>query len=312
MTSSEGHLRRAAAGYLHRTHRPLNCLMFLLPLLAAYEAGAVFYRDRLLAPRHLAMLMDQFGASARFLPPLVIVVVLVAWHAASRQRWQVDADAVLGMLVESVLLMVPMIGLGRLTDRLLEAALQAGPEAARSLPAEVLSGMGAGIYEEFLFRLVGIGLIMLICVDLLKGPRGAVAAVAVVTSSARRPSVGGCWSSAPAPGLTWPPCTSPAASASPSAPTPATTSCWCCDSAVSTMKLRAGPTSREREPSRGGSPARLSSPKSDPPRCESCGRSAARTPIPKRTSGLELWPTVLEALSKALLPSAPTAGLGPG
>jgi membrane protease YdiL (CAAX protease family) len=43
--------------------------------------------------------------------------------------------------------------------------------------------MGAGIYEEFLFRLVGIGLIMLICVDLLKGPRGAVAAVAVVATS---------------------------------------------------------------------------------------------------------------------------------
>ena len=185
MSVSDSQLGRAAAGYLHKTHRPLNCLMFLLPLLAAYEAGALFYHDRLLAPRHLNQLIDQFGASAQLVPAAVIVVVLLAWHIASRQKWQIDGDAVAGMVLESILLMLPMIGLSLLTSQLLPAEkLQAAAAAAgRSLPAEVLTGIGAGIYEEFLFRLTGIGLVLLVFIGLAKAPKAPIVVAAVVATS---------------------------------------------------------------------------------------------------------------------------------
>jgi len=179
-TSSGG----SASGYLERTHRPLHCLIFILPLLTAYEVGALFFRDRLLAPRHLAALLELFGATAHFLPALLVVAVLLIWHGLSRQRWQVDGKALLGMLAESILGMIPLIGLGLLMQRLFgPVALSAGGPADTSLAAEILSGIGAGIYEEFLFRLAAIGLILFVSVDVLRAPKRAMSVVAVVAAS---------------------------------------------------------------------------------------------------------------------------------
>jgi membrane protease YdiL (CAAX protease family) len=184
MGAVKANAERSSSGYLERTHRPLNCLIFILPLLAAYEAGAMFYRDRLLAPQHLAALLELFGATARFLPALLVVGVLLIWHGLSRQRWRVDGDALLGMTAESVLGMVPLIGLGVLMQRLFgPVALAAGPAPEPALAAEVLSGIGAGIYEEFLFRLAAIGVILFVCVDVLRAPKRAMSLVAVFAAS---------------------------------------------------------------------------------------------------------------------------------
>ncbi len=184
-------LRRPAAGpkgsrrgYLEKTHRPLNCLIFILPLLTAYEAGAMFYPGRLLAPQHLAALLRLFGATAHFLPALLVIVVLLVWHGLTRQKWHVDGPALAGMAAESVLGMVPLVGLGMLLSRLFQpGALSAAAGAQPAVAAEVLSGIGAGIYEEFLFRLAAIALILFVCADVLRAPRPAMSVVAVVASS---------------------------------------------------------------------------------------------------------------------------------
>ena len=177
-------MRGSATDYLEKTHRPLNCLIFILPLLTAYEVGVLFYRDRLLAPRHLETLLQLFGATADFLPALLLVAVLLIWHGLSRQKWHVDGGALLGMLGESVLGMIPLIGLGMLTHRLLgPVALAARSSGQIALAEQVLWGIGAGIYEEFLFRLAAIGLIMFVCVDVLRAPKRAMSVVAVIAAS---------------------------------------------------------------------------------------------------------------------------------
>jgi len=182
--SSRGGARRSGTGYLERTRRPLNCLIFVLPLLTAYEVGTLFYRDRLLAPRHLAALLKLFGATAGFLPAVMVVAVLLIWHAFSRQKWRADVDALLGMLGESVAGAVPLVGLGLLTDRLLgPMGLAAGNEQNARLAAEILSGIGAGIYEEFLFRLAAIGLVLFVAVEVMDAPKRLVMVAAVIAGS---------------------------------------------------------------------------------------------------------------------------------
>ena len=185
--------RPAAGGYLERTHRPLNCLVFILPLLVAYEVASLFYPDQLLAPQHLEAILGLFGATGRFLPALLIVLVLLIWHVAARQTWHVDGDAVGGMLAESLLWWLPLLAMNLLTARLMGAApspsaavasaLAAGANTDVVLAARILRGIGSGIYEEFIFRLAAISLVLFVTVDLLHGPKKYMAPVAVVVAS---------------------------------------------------------------------------------------------------------------------------------
>ena len=182
--------------YFERTHRPLNCLAFIFPLLVAHEVGELLYSGRALAPRYLAWFMGLFGATWQFVPPLLIVLVLLIWHVAAKEKWRVDFDAVGGMIAESLLLWIPLVGLNMLLDRLLidpaggpgpvVAFLQAvtsGPDSQLGLTTRVLNKIGAGIYEEFLYRLVGINLILLVTVDILKLNRKWMIVLAIVVLS---------------------------------------------------------------------------------------------------------------------------------
>ena len=63
--------------YRWQTHRPLNCLAFILPMLLVFQLAAALYGTSLLAPRDLGRLLKHFGATAAYLPPLFIVLVLV-------------------------------------------------------------------------------------------------------------------------------------------------------------------------------------------------------------------------------------------
>jgi membrane protease YdiL (CAAX protease family) len=171
-------------GYLHLTHRPLNCLVFILPPLAVYQLYALRYGTQLLAPRDLARLLRYFGATAGVLPPLLILVVLLGqhlFHSNPKYPWRIDLGALAGMLVESVLWVLPLLGLSHLIAPLLAAALTGPPSA---LTQGVIQGLGAGIYEEFIFRLVLLSVVMAILVDLLGVRRTVGAVVAVLLGAA--------------------------------------------------------------------------------------------------------------------------------
>jgi len=185
MARGKDSLRRRPQGYLERTHRPLNCLVFVLPLLAAYELGAAFLGHRLLAVKHLYELLEVFGATGRLLPPLLVVAVLLIWHVLTRQGWRVDWRVLPGMLAESALLMVPLLLLMIVTDRALTAPAQAAGTGSHAALAgeKLLRSAGAGVYEEFLFRLAAIGLFLLLTVDVVSGPRKPMVSAAVILTS---------------------------------------------------------------------------------------------------------------------------------
>ncbi len=174
-------------GYYEGTQRPLQCLAFLFPMIIAYEAGlAIVHHGRavtdqpdLAAQLLLSWFFSLFGATGYFLPGFALVAVLLCWHVASRQSWKIEPTMLVGMFAESVLLALPLLTMNRLfdTDTLAAVANHS------SVGVDLLLSIGAGIYEELVFRLMLISLLMLLLKDIGGMKQTPAVAFAVIISS---------------------------------------------------------------------------------------------------------------------------------
>lgn len=177
--------------YFVRSRQPLPALLFLLPLILAYELGALFYATpatgrELSARLYLEGFLELFGAAAEFLPGLAVVVVLLAWHMAQKDRWRFEPVLYLGMGFESLALAMPLVLFGVVTAPNSPAwTLAASASGAEAMPwqAEMVFSIGAGVYEELVFRLAAIALVHLVLVDLIGVPRAWGALLAVLVSA---------------------------------------------------------------------------------------------------------------------------------
>jgi hypothetical protein len=150
-------------GYLSATRHPWPSLLFLLPLLAAYEGGVLWLGGthpealRNGADTWLHWGLERFGLHQLYWVPGLIVVVLFGWSLFRREDRPGDlVGTCSGMGIESVLFALGLWGvsrgLGPLLDRLgIVLDLPAQPNLAL---APVITFVGAGIYEEVLFRLM--------------------------------------------------------------------------------------------------------------------------------------------------------------
>lgn len=158
------------ASYWERSKAPLQVLCFLLPLLALHEAGSLAMlmdpdtgqRVRSVAAQQIIVDLGirLIGTWSLVLPALLFVGVLLACHIVRRDPWVVSFRVVGLMAVETVVWTVLLLVLMTLVgDILLSGAMQLAQE---TVPAEVVStaaeqaviSLGAGLYEELLFRLV--------------------------------------------------------------------------------------------------------------------------------------------------------------
>lgn len=179
MSPRSGQNRRESERYSRLTLRPLESLVFISPLLVFFHVGSLTYGTGLLALRDLDRLLGFFGATAPYLPALLVVAVLLSQHAAHHYRWRIHGKVLLGMLAESVAWMVPLVAMSWLVGR---GSLAAGGNEEGIL-RYLLIAVGAGIYEEFLFRLMMISLVMMIFVDVFELPRDLVAVAAILLAS---------------------------------------------------------------------------------------------------------------------------------
>jgi hypothetical protein len=155
-------MRRFRDSYLSATRHPWPCLLFLLPLLTAYEAGVIALGGtRPEAVRNGADTWLRWGLEACGLPeycgaPVLVLVVLFTWTALTWPNRPILARRVcVGMALESSVFAVGLWGLSRILGPLLDdlgVRLSIGP--LNPTLAKVVTYMGAGIYEEILFRLV--------------------------------------------------------------------------------------------------------------------------------------------------------------
>jgi len=185
--SQEPKLALEQMGYLQRTLLPLNNLVFILPLLAIFHLGSARLGSNLATYRIIERLLGYFGATADLLPPLLIVVVLLAQHLARRGPWKVQGKTLAGMVAESILWTIPLIGISQLTGRLATYAAPAAQvgllDPVRETLHRIVPALGAGVYEEFAFRLVLISLVLLVFVDIFSLKKQAVTVSAIILSA---------------------------------------------------------------------------------------------------------------------------------
>ncbi len=151
-------------GYWATTRRPLPCLAFVLPLLLLYELGVIWLGGeaatslRTGADLWMRQALSAIGLRDRLLLPLALVLTLLGWQAFDRRGWRFPPQCLLGMGLESLVLAVALIGLSKVVD-LMFVHLEQGPLLAASLNgsrrqvALLVGFLGAGVYEEALFRL---------------------------------------------------------------------------------------------------------------------------------------------------------------
>lgn len=180
--------------YWDRTQWPLQSLYFLLPLIVAYELGTWLYGrtggrlpGRLTTETLLQQFFDLFGVTGYYLPGLLVLVVLLCWHLLRRDPWTLEPPLYLLMAVESVLLAAPLVVFSIVLFRepIMNAALAAtDAQGPNSIISWLLLSLGAGIYEELVFRLIAIAVFHMVLVDLLALPKLYGAVGAVVLSAA--------------------------------------------------------------------------------------------------------------------------------
>jgi membrane protease YdiL (CAAX protease family) len=166
-------------------------LLFLLPLLAAYEGGVVWvggaHVDELRngADAWLRRGLEAVGIGPMYAAPGLLAAAFLVASWFRREDRPVDVLGVcLGMALESVLFGLGLWGVSRSLGPLLDALRMdvAGPASGEEAFTQIVTFVGAGIYEEVLFRL---GLYSCLCglLRLLGAPGLPAMAVAALFSA---------------------------------------------------------------------------------------------------------------------------------
>ncbi|MEM7626878.1 MAG: CPBP family intramembrane glutamic endopeptidase [Planctomycetota bacterium] len=211
--------RHQVTSYWERTLWPLQSLYFLLPLLIGYEIGAVAFAPeggerlpQIYAERMLGRFFELTGVTGYYLPGIATVVVLMCLHFARRDPWRPEPRLYAAMLVESIVLAAPLFvfsimittppaadiaggggaggwlsagSAGELPGALLASTADAatGLDGVASWREGVVFSVGAGIYEELVFRLIVIAVAHMLLHDLLALPKGWSAGGAIALSA---------------------------------------------------------------------------------------------------------------------------------
>jgi len=182
--------------YLERTSRPVYAIAYLLPFIIFYELGTIFINTDVLSQTQVRVVafvwLQEFllrlGFGGKFLwamPALLVVIILLAYQLASKKKWWVSLTDFLPMTIECVLLAIPLIVLSLLLNSapFVKNSVVAGG-AHPALLADIVTGLGAGIYEELLFRLILITILVVLFQDVLGLSNSSSIILAVLVSAA--------------------------------------------------------------------------------------------------------------------------------
>jgi hypothetical protein len=173
---------------------------------------------RIVASVWLHSFFEYLGFSNRaafIVTPLLVVIILIVLQITSRKSWRFRFGDILPMAVECLLLAIPLILLNFLLNRpvpspdataarnstviashiqptwFLENNTQnaahttpAEQTSGNHLPADIVNAVGAGIYEELVFRLILICLLMLFFQNILSFSRKNSIILSVVIAAA--------------------------------------------------------------------------------------------------------------------------------
>ncbi|MDA7950756.1 MAG: CPBP family glutamic-type intramembrane protease [Pirellulaceae bacterium] len=176
-----------ALSYWQRSQQPLLSLLFIAPLLFFYELSILHQSDTVRngVDLWLRQGLSSIGLGHYYLLPLLTCLVLLGWHHIQHHRWKIDRVTTLLMVTEVVLASLILLGIAIslrscfvtsevATSATLPVEYSASGETSpkplltnihTSAPSKgggffpqqltaVTTFLGAGIYEEFFFRLL--------------------------------------------------------------------------------------------------------------------------------------------------------------
>lgn len=175
-----------SGGYFEQSALPLASLIFLIPLIVFYELGTHWYasdpvshvEQRIIAFSLMQHFFALFGAPGKYMPAAAVVSILMAWHVARNDSWTIHLGHLVGMLLESVMYAIPLLAMGYLFEHYLPLHTRGG-----NWRALLVLSVGAGVYEELVFRLVAFTVLSFLLIDLLKMRKGLALLLMVVISS---------------------------------------------------------------------------------------------------------------------------------
>ncbi len=167
------------AGYFDLSRGAWHSLLFVLPLVILFELGSVLYLTELQSTVSAFRLIGRFyhalGAYGLHLPAIALVTVLLLQHMLSHASWRVRWLVPPAMVVECAVWTAPLLVLALLFGPQAAAQVSQGetaPQAAQlqdwSWQARMTIAIGAGLYEELLFRMLLIAVVHMLVTDFLR------------------------------------------------------------------------------------------------------------------------------------------------
>ena len=140
------------SGYFYESARPFTSLIFILPMLVAYQGGILAMgADKVHngAADWLQHVLSTIGIGNFVVLPAITCALLLGWHYVKRLPWKFSPWVLLGMLAECGVWAALLWCIFRGWAYLVGSAMIIPFELA-----QLLGFFGAGIYEELLFRVI--------------------------------------------------------------------------------------------------------------------------------------------------------------
>ncbi len=169
--------------YLEESQTPLACLVISLVLLVPYHIGVWVIKQVGEIPWAngadvlIASALKTLGIGGPLVSLCVVVVVFLFLQQFRNRPWRLPRVGTLALMcLESLIFALPPFLLAKLVSMIL---LAAGSGQALPFHVNLILSLGAGVYEEFLFRFALMGLLFVAFERLgnLKNARLYVAAV---------------------------------------------------------------------------------------------------------------------------------------
>ncbi|MGA2916067.1 MAG: CPBP family glutamic-type intramembrane protease [Sedimentisphaerales bacterium] len=192
----------AETGYFARTSRPVYALIFLLPFIITYEILVLLVNPQLLTEpvsnirgavvsfvwvQNFLYYVGMDTKSAWLFAPVFVMLTLLILQLFSRQSWKIKFSDLFIMVIECLVLAVPLIVLALVLNRGANAPANSVrllyDSGSHNMAMNLLTGIGAGIYEELIFRLILISISMMFFETILGVRRMKAIVISVIISS---------------------------------------------------------------------------------------------------------------------------------
>ena len=193
-TSGEGQGAARHAKVMTGPHAPLVQLVVLLPLVIIYEMAVPF--TTLKSGWYHAIdawsqrLLGRIGLTEYYLPGALILATLLVVHLVRRDPWRIEPRQFWRVWGEALVWTVPLVGMYLVftlpVRKLLGIGgfLQLPARGPEGLFSSIVLYIGAGLFEEFVFRLVMISIVLFVLQRAFKVGVSAAQVVAVCVAAA--------------------------------------------------------------------------------------------------------------------------------